>query len=193
MAILIRRLVKIFIIVLLIGMIISMPIDYCGLQSDRLSMVIAGSEIKIANENTVNQNILKRVKKEKQYSKSKLKESVVKKVKKNNEDKVWVSKKVKNKKITYDQKIAGNDKENTAENEIINLLTEIANKTDKNVQKSEKVSICGLSMGNIPYVILSNGKKVFEGGRLYNQCIIEEIDADCVIVNCNGLKRKIVL
>jgi hypothetical protein len=50
--------------------------------------------------------------------------------------------------------------------------------------------ICGLSVGNMPYVTLTNGKKIFEGGKLDNGCKVQSIYLNYIILDCNGRKIK---
>ncbi|WP_419658359.1 SctD/MshK family protein [Desulfosarcina variabilis] len=171
-----------------------MSIDYRVMQICQLSIVMAESNFKISNDKTENKKLPKKKKKNIKLLKKKNNEGVAKKTKKYDENKAWLSRIKNNRNLKYDQELEEKtDKENKGKNKNISLLSEIFYKTNNNVKKYKKKSICGLSIGNLPYVILSNGKKVFEGGRLDNQCIIEEIDTDSIVINCNGLKQKIIL
>lgn len=47
-------------------------------------------------------------------------------------------------------------------------------------------NISGVSTSGAPHVILSDGSKVFKGGKLDNGCAVVGIKNDHVILNCNG-------
>lgn len=56
--------------------------------------------------------------------------------------------------------------------------------------KPSKVGIRAVSTSGLPYVILNDGSKVFNGGRLNNGCNIAGIADDHILLTCNGVKRK---
>jgi hypothetical protein len=49
------------------------------------------------------------------------------------------------------------------------------------------IDIIGASTGGSGFICLSDGSKVFNGGKLKNGCIIENISFNMVILNCNGI------
>ena len=94
---------------------------------------------------------------------------------------------------------SGKQEENTQqvkveENNIIESvlygLYKINDRTDLETEQQNKSDICGLSISKIPYVILRSGKKIFKGGKLNNDCIVDTIRQDYIILNCKGIKRK---
>ena len=80
------------------------------------------------------------------------------------------------------------------ENEILrmvgNLLSKMAGASDVNPAPSRKSVIRGLSTSSIPYIILDNGNKIFEGGKLEDGCSVENINQNYIILECNGQKKK---
>ena len=88
-------------------------------------------------------------------------------------------------------------KEQTGNSAIIalvgKLLGNMADRARIGKEATNRGAICGLSTSNIPFVILSSGEKIFEGGKLRDGCIVENIEQNYIILNCNGLKRKQIL
>lgn len=83
--------------------------------------------------------------------------------------------------------------ENVIMTSLGNLFAKIVDGSHVNAEPPNKSVICGLSISNIPYVILNNGKKVFEGGKLDNGCIVDNINQNYIILDCNGQKRKLTM
>jgi hypothetical protein len=57
-------------------------------------------------------------------------------------------------------------------------------------RKPAKIDIKAVSTSGLPYVILKDGSKVFNGGKLSNGCTIAGIDDDHILLNCNGAQSK---
>lgn len=66
----------------------------------------------------------------------------------------------------------------------------VKNDVKMNVHRPSKVGIRAVSTGGLPYVILKDGSKVFNGGKLNNGCTIAGIADDHILLDCNGTKRK---
>lgn len=66
----------------------------------------------------------------------------------------------------------------------------VNNDVKMNAHRPARVSIRAVSTGGLPYVILKDGSKIFNGGRLSNGCSLAGIAEDHILLECNGTKRK---
>jgi hypothetical protein len=80
---------------------------------------------------------------------------------------------------------------------IYGLISKMDNKSENKAGNINRVTstsaINGISIGKVSYVILSNGDKIFKGGKLDNGCIVEDIRPNYILLNCNGYKKKKIL
>lgn len=92
--------------------------------------------------------------------------------------------------------LTGSSKDRKAISSVRDIISKAfpAIKIDNQIKMSGpsgKIAISGISTsGGARHVILKDGSKIFEGGRLDNGCIVVGIENDCVTLDCNGSRKK---
>ena len=66
----------------------------------------------------------------------------------------------------------------------------INNEIKMQYHETARVNIKGVNIGTMPHVILTDGTKVFPGGKVNSNCTVTQINQDHIVMNCNGKKVR---
>ena len=149
--------------------------DYIALKNNNLHSMEKKKYIKRIRKEKDDRKIIKLIKKQKKpYGR-------------NNND---LTEKIESKKQEENTQQGKVEEKNIIES-VLHGLYKINDLTDLETEQQNESNICGLSISKIPYVILRSGKKIFKGGKLNNDCIVDTIRQDYIILNCKGIKRRL--